>query len=200
MESKQNSQSRVDLAALHAILDKTLDKKAVFGTVLSIQTPDIQWTAAAGNLAKNHAYFIASTTKLYVTAIILKLKAENRIGLNDKISTFLSPEIMDKLHVYKGVDYSDTISIKNLLAHTSGLPDYFEDKGTEGKSLLQRLQFGADQSWTFDEVLEMSKKMSPKFAPNSKNKAHYSDYVELIIHRQNAMFFLMDCMRFSLNF
>jgi CubicO group peptidase (beta-lactamase class C family) len=73
------------------------------------------------------------------------------------------------------VNYSDTLTISNLLAHTSGLPDYFEDKGADGKSLLQKLQEGADQSWTFEQAVEMSKKMPPEFAPNTKGKAHYSD-------------------------
>jgi len=158
-----------------SIINKTIDNKSIFGTVLTVVKGNESWTGSAGNLTNKQPYFIASTTKLFVTALILKLKAEGKLSLNDKILKFLSSEIMHKLHIYKGVDYSDSLCIRNLLAHTSGLPDYFEDKGEDGKSLLRKLQEGNDQSWTFEQTVEMSKKMPPKFAPDTKGKAHYSD-------------------------
>lgn len=160
---------------LQQIIDKTVDNKSIFGTVLTVVKGNEHWTGAAGNLTAKQPYFIASTTKLYVTAIILKLKAKGKLSLDDKISQYLSPAIMHKLHFYKNVDYSDSLTVRNLLAHTSGLPDYFEDKDGSGKSLLQRLQEGADQSWSFEQAVEISKNLSPKFAPDAKGKAHYSD-------------------------
>jgi len=169
------SQTSLDTAKFQTIINKTIDNKSVFGTVLTVEKGNESWTSSAGNLKPEQPYFIASTTKLYVTALILKLKAEEKLSLDDKISKFLSVDIIQKLHVYKGVDYSDSLTIRNLLAHTSGLPDYFEDKGADGKSLMQKLQEGNDQSWTFEQTVEMSKKMTPKFAPNTKGKAHYSD-------------------------
>jgi CubicO group peptidase (beta-lactamase class C family) len=165
----------MNTSKFQTIINKTIDNKSVFGTVLTVAKGNDSWTGSAGNLTNEQPYFIASTTKLYVTALILKLKADGKLLLDDKISNYLSPEIMHKLHVYKDVNYSDTLTISNLLAHTSGLPDYFEDKGADGKSLLQKLQEGADQSWTFEQAVEMSKKMPPKFAPDTKGKAHYSD-------------------------
>ena len=165
----------MNTSKFQTIINKTIDNKSVFGTVLTVVKGNDSWTGSAGNLTNEQPYFIASTTKLYVTALILKLKAERKLSLDDKISKFLAPEIMHKLHVYKAVNYSDTLTISNLLAHTSGLPDYFEDKGEDGKSLLQKLQEGDDQSWTFEQAVEMSKKMTPKFAPDTKGKAHYSD-------------------------
>jgi len=160
---------------LQQIINNTIDNKSIFGTVLTVEKGNESWTGSAGNLTNEQPYFIASTTKLYITALILKLKAEGKLSLNDKISKFLSPEIMHKLHIFKQVDYSNALTFSNLLAHTSGLPDYFEDKGADGKSLLQKLQEGNDQSWTFEQTVEMSKKMPPKFAPDTKGKTHYSD-------------------------
>ncbi len=165
----------MNTSKFQAIINKTIDNKSIFGTVLTVVKGNDSWTGSAGNLTNEQPYFIASTTKLYITALILKLKADGKLMLDDKISKYLSSEIMHKLHVYKAVNYSDTLNISNLLAHTSGLPDYFEDKGADGKSLLQKLQEGHDQSWTFEQAVEMSKKMPPKFAPDTKGKAHYSD-------------------------
>ncbi|HRZ97924.1 MAG TPA: serine hydrolase domain-containing protein, partial [Paludibacter sp.] len=160
---------------LQQIIDKTVDNKSVFGAILTIEKGNERWTGSAGNLTNDQPYFIANTTKLYITALILNLRTKGKLSLDDKISKYLSPEIMHKLHYFKNVDYSESLTISNLLAHTSGLPDYFEDKGADGKSLLQQLQEGTDQSWTFEQTVEMSKKMTPKFAPNTKGKAHYSD-------------------------
>jgi D-alanyl-D-alanine carboxypeptidase len=165
----------MNTSKFQTIINKTIDNKSVFGTILTVEKGNESWTGSAGNLTNEQPYFIASTTKLYITALILKLKADGKLLLDDKISKYLTQEIMHKLHIYKGVNYSDTLTISNLLAHTSGLPDYFEDKGADGKSLLQKLQEGADQSWTFEQAVEMSKKMPPEFAPNTKGKAHYSD-------------------------
>lgn len=175
MATTANSQTAFDKAKFQSIIDKSIDNKSVFGTVLSIEKGNEHWAGAAGNLTVKQPYFIASTTKLYITAVILKLRAENKLSLDDKISKFLSADLMQNLHVFKGMDYSNTLTITNLLAHTSGLPDYFEDKDGSGKSLLQRLQEGDDQSWTFEQAIDISKNLSPKFAPDTKGKAHYSD-------------------------
>lgn len=175
MATTVKPQASFDTQRFQTILNKSIDNKSVFGTVLSIEKGNERWSGSAGNLTVNQSYFIASTTKLYVTAIMLKLKAEGKITLDDKISNYLSPEIMKNLHVFKGVDYSNALIIKQLLAHTSGLSDYFEDKGADGKSLMQKLQEGNDQSWTCEQTVEISKKMTPLFAPDTKGKAHYSD-------------------------
>jgi CubicO group peptidase (beta-lactamase class C family) len=103
------------------------------------------------------------------------LRAEGKLNLDHKISSYLNPEIIQNLHIFKGIDYSKQITIKHLLAHTSGLPDYFQNKGKNGKSLEDELINGNDQFWTFEQSIERTKAMGPLFAPGAKGKAHYSD-------------------------
>ncbi len=160
---------------LQSILDKITDNKTIFGTSFAIKKDAFVWQGATGNLAEQMPYFIASTTKLFTTAIILKLREENKLNLDDKISKFLDKSIVEDLHIYKGKDYSYTLTIKNLLAHTSGFPDYFQGKEASRKSLEDELKMGNDQYWSFEQAIEKSKKMTPLFAPNTKGKAHYSD-------------------------
>lgn len=161
--------------SLQTILDKTVDENRVFGTSFAIKKDSLTWIGSSGNFSKDQAYFIASTTKLFTTAIILRLKSEGKLTFDDKIKEYLDSSILNALHVYKGKDYSNKITIKHLLAHTSGLPDYFQDKGANGKSLESELVNGADQFWTFEQSIESTKSMKPLFAPETKNKAHYSD-------------------------
>lgn len=161
--------------SLQSLLDKAVDNRKVFGTSFAIKKDNLIWQGASGNLTVDRPYFIASTTKLFTTAIILKLKEEGKIRLKDKIGQYIDGSILSGLHVYKGKEHSEEITVKHLLSHTSGLPDYFQDKGASGKSLEDELMAGNDQHWSFEESIERSKRISPLFAPGTEGKAKYSD-------------------------
>jgi len=160
---------------LQILLNQTINNKTIFGTVVSVTKGSDTWVGSAGNLIPKSPFFIASTTKLYITAIIFQLRAEGRLQLSDPISNYLSETVLNGLHIYKGVDYSREITIEHLLAHTSGIPDYFQGKKQNGKSLLSELSGGQDQAWTFEEAIALSKTMKPHFRPGTKKKAAYSD-------------------------
>lgn len=161
--------------SLQAVLDKTVDNRKVFGTSFALKKDNLIWQGTSGDLSRDQPYFIASTTKLFTTAIILKLRAEEKLSLDDKIGNYIDKSILSGLHIYKGIDYSQELTIKHLLSHTSGLPDYFQGKGTSGKSLENEITEGNDQFWTFEQTIERTKKMTPLFAPGTKGKANYSD-------------------------
>lgn len=167
--------SPFDHQKLQRLLDKTVDGKYIQGVVLSVKQGGAQWTGSAGDMKTEQPYFIASTTKLYVTAVLLMLQEQGKLSFKDTIGQYLSAEIMQGLHTFKGKDYTGDITIRHLMAQTSGIPDYFEGKGENGKSLLQELTAGNDQNWTFREAVNRSKKMKPKFTPGTKGKAQYSD-------------------------
>ncbi|HRE51866.1 MAG TPA: serine hydrolase domain-containing protein [Flavitalea sp.] len=160
---------------LHLVLDRAIDKKKIFGTSFAIKKDGRTWLGASGDLSIDQPYFIASTTKLFTTAIILYLRKKGSLSLDDKINTYLDSGILNGLHIYKGADHSTELTINHLLAHTSGLSDYFQEKGANGKSLEDELKTGNDQSWTFEQAIERTKAMKPLFVPGTKNKAHYSD-------------------------
>jgi CubicO group peptidase (beta-lactamase class C family) len=161
--------------SLQAILEKTVDGKKVFGTSFAIKKEDFVWQGAAGDLATDQPYFIASTTKLFTTALMLKLRSEGKLKLEDRISSYLEPDILKGLHVYKGLEYSRELTIQHLMAHTSGLPDYFQGRGPGGKSLEEEIVGGQDQFWTFGQAIERSRTMKSLFIPGSPGKANYSD-------------------------
>ena len=161
--------------SFQAVLDKTVDNKKVFGTSFAIKKDSSTWQGSSGNMNIDQPYFIASTTKLFTTAIILKLRGEGKLSLDDKISKYIDKSILSGLHIYKGKEYSQDLTIKHLLSHTSGLPDYFQGKGANGKSLENEITEGNDQFWTFEQAIERTKKMASLFAPGTKGKANYSD-------------------------
>lgn len=162
-------------AFLQAVLDKAIDHKKVFGSAFCVKYKGETFCAAAGNIVIEQQYFIASTSKLFTTAVILNLRSKGLLDLEDKISKYLDVETLKGLHFFKGQDYSNEISIKNLLAHTSGLPDYFQQKDSTGNSLETEITKGKDRFWSFEEAIAYSKLLKPLFKPNAKGRANYSD-------------------------
>lgn len=160
---------------LQQILDVSTNNKKIFGTSFCINYKEETWCVASGNLMPESHYFIASTTKLFVTSIVLNLHSQNLLHFDDKIEKYLEKEILTGLHTLNGKDHTGEITIKNLLAHTSGIPDYFQQKNRNGISLETELKKGNDRSWTFEQAIEMSKNLKPLFVPNKRGKAHYSD-------------------------
>ena len=159
---------------IQKIISNTVDNKLVFGVQLSVKRGKELWDGSAGNLT-GRPFFITSLTKLFDTAIILKWRSEGRLSLDDRISLYLPDDIIHGLHVFKGRIYSDELTIRHLLTQTSGLPDYFEDREVNKMTLQKALTSGIDQSWSFDQVVAMTKTLKAKFPPGTKKKAHYSD-------------------------
>ncbi len=151
-------------------------KKAHLGLAVSIyrKSDGFSLDESIGNLAEDRQFFIASTTKLYITAIMFQLAEQGRLGLDDLVSAHLPAEDIDGLHMFKGKAYADQLTLRQLLAHTSGLPDYFQQK-QDGRSLMARLTAGKDQFWTYRDVISWAKDMPAKFPPATKGKAFYSD-------------------------
>lgn len=162
-------------ARLQQLAEQQTDNKRVFGTVINVQCGSATWKAASGNLGVETSYFIASTTKLYVTAIIMRLRQEGKLQLDDPIANYLPAELMKGLHVYKDKEYSPAVTIRHLLSNTSGIPDYFETKHDGKTSLRTEVSMGKDQHWSFEDAVALSKIMKPGFTPGSKGKGLYSD-------------------------
>jgi D-alanyl-D-alanine carboxypeptidase len=62
---------------------------------------------------------IASASKMFTATVVLQLVGEGKIGLDEPVETYLP-----KLVRGKGID-GRKITIRQLLQHTSGLPEYF---------------------------------------------------------------------------
>lgn len=169
---------------LQAIVDQEINKKNTHSILLAVQTDDgkVNFKAAAGTadaeqrkpLRTDSPFFIASITKLFTTVSILNLHDRGKLHLDDPIAKHLPETLIHRIHVHNGTDYSQQLTIYQLLSQTSGLADYFEDKPSSGKSMVDRLIDGEDMEWDVMDAMEITRKLTPKFAPNPK-KVHYSD-------------------------
>jgi CubicO group peptidase (beta-lactamase class C family) len=136
---------------------------------LHLETPGWRWSYGA-----DQPYFLASITKLVTAALIMQLADSRELTLDQPVVELLPVGAMTGLHARRGADRSERITVRHLLAHTSGLPDYFEDKRADGGTTIARV-FEHDTAWTKQDLLAITRGMRPRFAPGAARKAHYSD-------------------------
>lgn len=170
---------------LQATLEAQIGKGNIHNIVAAVQSQDcsIDFVGAAGianpqtgtAMTPDTPYFIASVTKMYTAAIILRLHEEKLIDLDASISKYLPASLTQAIHVYRGTDYSARIKVSNLIDQSSGLADYEADKPRGGKSILDELKSGHDRGINTDEAIAIIRNMSPRFVPGTPGKAHYSN-------------------------
>ena len=103
------------------------------GVAVAVTTSTLDWTGAAGladratnkPLTSAAPFRIASVTKTFTAAAILRLAEDGKLSLDDPIARHLSPDTVALLR--RGGYDVDRIRIRHLLQHTSGLYDYAED-------------------------------------------------------------------------
>ena len=166
-----------DDAFLTNTVQRMTRSKAVHGAILCVENGDgrLSWRSAAGNLRADQRYFIASVTKMIVTVVILRLRDEGRLDLDDPMQRHLDADLIRGLHVMDGVDRSDQITLRHLISNTSGLTDYFFGKGPDGKNAGEALLQGNDEAWPLERIVERARTLKPRFLPGQRGKVHYSD-------------------------
>ncbi|TVQ28082.1 MAG: class A beta-lactamase-related serine hydrolase [Spirochaetaceae bacterium] len=154
-----------------------VSNRSVYGAILRVEngSDTLRWSGASGDLESEDRYFIASVTKLYVTTLLLQLRQEGTIALDDPISKYLPSDLIAGLHVLDGTDRTGQITIRHLMANTSGITDYFFGKGPDGKAAAASLFAGQDEAWPLERIVDRVRTLKPRFVPGQKGKVHYSD-------------------------
>jgi D-alanyl-D-alanine carboxypeptidase len=158
--------------------------KYVKNCVLSVMKGDgsFSWSGAAGiakqegqvPMTKDVPIYIASITKLYTATAIMHLYEEGALSLDDPITKYLPDSLIHGIHIYKGKDFTDHLTIHHLLSHTSGIADYYSEKGKDGRSLFDLLLESPDRSWTVEDTIERARMdLGPHFPLGAS--ASYSD-------------------------
>ena len=160
----------MDRKSIQKIFDGTTKSSQIHEAILFVENSNGSFSEGFGYGGRDldTSMIIASITKMFTTACVLKLCEEGQISLKDKIALYFDVEQLKGLHVYKGREYSFDLTISDLLFQTSGLPDSFEAGNID--SVLQN-----DIYTTFAESLAETKKQKPHFAPNTGNKAYYAN-------------------------
>lgn len=155
------------------IFDKFTKSTLIHEAVLLIENSngDFSYSQEYGNKMTDSPFLMASITKLFTTTCILILLENGKLSLSEKISKFLDDDEIKGLHIFNGKEYSYDLTIYDLLFQVSGLPDLYE----EGKSCLKNQLINKDCFLSFNEMIDINKKLKPHFIPQSAHMAYYSD-------------------------
>ncbi len=156
IESKFREQVQNDANVRNAYLLVHSAKSGVHINIAEGKTGALQ----ANPEQANH---LASVGKLFTATLISMLHDRGLLSFGDKINRYLDADLMHGLHVYKGIDYSDDISIKHLLKQTSGLNDVFFP-------LVDKLINEPNLEMTIKDALEWGKtNLKPVARPGKKH-------------------------------
>ena len=168
---------KLNFDKLDKITKSVVDKKLIAGAVFHVESFDgsIRLTSADGNMQTDSLFYIASINKLMISAMTLRYFRDGKLNLDDKISKYVPSNLIQGLLILNGHDFSNEITIKHLISHTSGLPCYLIDKLQGKPTVMSGLLSGNDSEWSIEDVVDYTKKLKPKFIPGTNGKASYSD-------------------------
>lgn len=168
---------------IQSLLDKAVVNEEVNGAVMLVYSDQLKFdkTFHSGTKGKrliplneSVQFHAASVGKTFSATIIGMLENNGDLSYTDKISSFLDDSILINLFVYEQIDYSDSVTIEQLLSHTSGIADYFEDPVSEGKTIKQKVLSDPGYLWTPAELLEFTSRYQHAVAKPG-DIMHYSD-------------------------
>jgi D-alanyl-D-alanine carboxypeptidase len=143
-------------------------------TVLS-RSRGLDWTGSVGfadvqtgrPLVPRDPFRLASVTKTYTSAAVLRLVERGKISLDQTIDTLLPPVFLRTLRA--GGYRPDQITVRHLLAHTSGLYDFATDP-----AYFQAVFSSPRKRWSrLEQVRFAMRHGRPLGAPGAAY--HYSD-------------------------
>ncbi|MCB9265251.1 MAG: serine hydrolase [Lewinellaceae bacterium] len=150
-------QEKLDMELLHHY---HLTTTGILGVSAAVATQEGELVASAagkhsymsdGPATPSHKYRMASVSKIFTAALILRLSEEGYFGLDDKVLDYLS---------VPGLEYGDQITIRQLLSHTSGLVDHLNSSDFYTGSWMTR-------TWTNQDIFDYAVRKGALFEPGT---------------------------------
>lgn len=166
-----NAQGSVE-SRLQTALEGCIDAGAP-GAILVIDAPRLSFSfsgaaglfqrGAAQPLRPEDPFRIASVSKAVTAATAVRLAAEGRWDLEDSVASFLPDDLVRRLESLDGLPSLEALTVRRLLNHTSGLPDYFFDEEFQAG-----VQAEPDRNWRPQELAAAALKRGRlDFAPGT---------------------------------
>lgn len=168
-------------AALQQVLDERIDPNGP-GVVLLVQTPTDGVVVVSQGLAdiennipiqRSDRFRVGSITKTFVATVVLQLQEAGELSIDDPAADYLPDEVAESLA------NADTATVRQLLSHTSGIPDY-----AETDAFWEEVEADPTYAWTAAEAIAYAYDSEASFAPGEDFEYSNSNYLllELIIN------------------
>jgi len=143
------------------------------GVLLYISSPKLgTWVGAAGlsNIKTDTAmkpddkFRAGSIMKPFISVVILQLVEEGRFSLDDSMTAVLPESVSSRF------SDSDQITVRMLLNHTSGIPDWITE------AMIGEITADPQRIWEVDEYLDVAAAQKPYFPPGEGWRYSNTDY------------------------
>lgn len=155
-----------------------LVRTGVPGCSMTVYTDEGWWSASAGYakietktpMQSCHLQYLQSVAKTYMSVAILKLHEQNKIDLNAPITNYLASKYSTC------ITNAEKITVRMLLNHTSGIPEY-----NSVPAYITKLLQHPDFSFTPEDYLKYVKGKPLDFLPGSKYAYRNTNYLILAL-------------------
>lgn len=177
IEIKQEETPKDSLKTpLKTEIEKRIDQESFSGVYLVGKEKKTLLTGSNGfknrnnstKNALNTAFPIGSITKLFTAAAILKLEEEGLIDLKQEVITYFKP--VKEAFPETSLNYLNSITIHDLLNHSSGIEDYTKISNFPKFNL---------EAHTTDDILQLLSDYPTKFKAGSQYDYSDSNYLIL---------------------
>jgi D-alanyl-D-alanine carboxypeptidase len=150
------------------------------GALARIEAPaaGLMWAGSAGHLARgkssalraDDAFRAASVTKSVTAAVAVRLDGEGRVALDEPLAEQLAPELLQR---WQALDALPRTTPRQLLTHTSGVPNYFREA-----SFAAQLRAEPRRAWRPVELVDHAATHgTPHFGPGESFEYSDTGYV-----------------------
>lgn len=186
---KLSEKTEAAMEELRKLVGELASQRKLKQAIVAVESGDrsFRWAGAegesdseGGRISEDTPFFIASIDKLYNAVVAMTLNEAGRLNLDEAIAAYLPAAVVRGLHRIGGTDHSERITVRHLLTHTSGLPDWIEDRPRGGASLVETVLKEGDRAVAFEEFIEIVRgRLQPHFPPQDlsarRPKIRYSD-------------------------
>src|SRR5690554_659435 len=171
-----SSSSNPDNNKYQTLLDE-MTSSGVVGVMMSVYHSQTgMWVGASGkaDLHNNvdmkpcNISRVGSTVKMFTATTVLKLAEEGKLNLDDKISSYLSGDVIDR------IENADKATIRQLLHHSSGIYNYIQNLNFQTASLNDFIK-----EWKPNDLLKYAYNQKAYFQPDEDVRYSNTGYIML---------------------
>jgi len=151
--------------------------EGVVGITMSVYRPQTgMWIGASGksDLHNNmdmkpcNISRVGSTVKMFTATTVLKLMEEGKLNLDDKISSYLKGDVIEK------IENADEATIRQLLQHSGGIYNYIQNLKFQTASTNDLIR-----EWKPEDLLQFAYNKNSYFSPDEDVLYSNTGYIML---------------------
>ncbi|MGP3978454.1 serine hydrolase domain-containing protein [Streptomyces sp. 8N114] len=166
------------------VMEAMVERDGAPGVLAQVEDGAGAWVGSTGTadrttgrprLARDR-FRIGSLTKPFVATVLLQLESEGKLRLDDPVGRWL-PDLRPGEYGRAGGGAGRAVTLRQLLGHTSGIPDYIADPVLRRNYFSPRFLAHRQSSHTPEKLVERSLSRPSLFRPGSRWSYSNTNYL-----------------------